>query len=359
MKKVYKALLFLLVMFGLLGCGGDNSYDGVSGLISSNKTDQSSVDSNILKIYENVILPDANIAYEKSLELVQAVKDLNKSKSSTTLASAQTAFKELALAYKRVESAYVAGRESDEMRDLADFEIEHFVRSSKSDTLFSDLERVFNAKGSLYKNSHKGITALEYTLFDMNISSLDMLAKMNPIRRESAVIMAQTISSNLKKVRDYYLSKSRFSSLGNEAVGLILNQLVDNAYKLKEKRIGDAAGFTVKFKNDPDVTRLEYYKSVNSLPSIKEILKTHKRVMQNGLTDIAKLGNAFSEAEAIVDKIDEALAICDSFLGPIETNLVSAKTRELYNTVANLQDSYTALINSLNFKQDLLEADGD
>jgi len=360
MKNIYTALLSLLfITFSFVGCGNDNSYDGKNGLLSSGGADQTNIDSSILKIYENVILPDANASYEKSLALIQTLKDFNETKSSATLASAQAAFKELALSYKRVESAYVAGRESDEMRDLANFYLEHFIFNSKGDTLFRELENIFNGSGSLYKNSHKGITALEYTLFDMNASSSEMLAKMNTIRRESAITMAEAISLNLKKVQEYYLSESTFLDDSQRAIGLILNQLVDNAYKLKEKRIGDAAGFTLKFKDNPDPTRLEYYKSMNSLPSIKEILLTHKRVMQNGLSDIATLGNASSEAEAILSKIDEAVNICNSYAGPLESNITSTKTRELFDAVAQLQDNYTALINGLNFKQDLLEADGD
>lgn len=359
MKNIYTALLSLLLTFGFVGCGDDNSYDGVNGLLTSGGANQSDINTSILKIYQDVILADVNASYRKSLTLIQSVKDLNETNSSATLLSAQVVFKELALSYKRVESAYLAGRESNDMRDIADFYLEQFIFNSKGDTLFTDLDKIFNGIGSLYKNSHKGITALEYTLFDRNVSDSDMLVKMNIIRRESAITIAQTISLNLKKVQEYYLTKSTFLKDNDKAISLVLNQLVDNAYKLKEKRIGDAGGFTLKFKDNPDATRLEYYKSVNSLASIKEILLTHKSIMQNGLSDIAALGNASSEAEAILSKIDEALAICNSYSGSLESNIASAKTRELFDAAAYLQNNYTALINGLNFEQDLLEADGD
>ena len=359
MKHIYKVMLLLIISLGVIGCGGDNAYDGETGLLSSGTASQSSIDESINSIYTNVILQDINATYEKSLVLLSSVKDLNETNSSATLLSAQEAFKTLALSYKKVESAYVAGRESDDMRDIADFYLEQFIFNSKGDTLFTDLEKIFDGTGALYKNSHKGITALEYTLFDRNISSSDMLVKMNTIRLSSSVQIAETISQNLLLVKEYYENDSKFLEDSDTAISLVLNQLVDNAYKLKEKRIGDGGGFTINFVNNPDATRLEYYKSINSLEAIKTILTTHKNIMDSGLSAIATLGSASSEAQAIVTKLDEALAICDSYTSSLESDLTSPKTLELYNAAAILQNNYTALINGLNFEQDLLEADGD
>jgi len=358
MEKIYTTLILLLVILSFSGCG-DNSFDGENGLLSSGSANQSDIDLSLIDIYNKVILKDINASYEKSLSFIQSVKDLNVSTSATTLLFAQVAFKELTLSYKRVESAYVAGRESDNMRDIADFYLEQFIFNSKGDTLFTDLQKIFDGTGALYKNSHKGITALEYTLFDRAVSDVDMLSKMNTIRLTSAITIAQTISANLLLVKNYYENESEFISNSDTAISFLLNQLVDNAYKLKEKRIGDAAGFTVNFINNPDATRLEYYKSVHSIEAIKEILLTHKSIMDNGLTNIATLGSASSEAEAIVTKIDEALAICNSYSNSLESDIAASKTQDLFNTVAILQTNYTALINGLNFQQDLLEADGD
>lgn len=359
MKKIYIILFSLLLSLSFIGCGSDNSFDGENGLLASGGANQSGIDTNLIEIYNEVILKDVNASYEKSLSLIQSIQDLNTTTSASTLLSAQVAFKELVLSYKRVESAYVAGRESDNMRDIADFYIEQFIFNSKGDTLFTDLQKIFDGTGSLYKNSHKGITALEYTLFDRNVSNGDMLSKLNTIRLASAITMAQTISSNLLLVKNYYEDESTFLADRDTAISLLLNQLVDNAYKLKEKRIGDAGGFTVNFINNPDATRLEYYKSVHSLEAIKEILLTHKKIMDKGLTNIASLGSASSEAEAIVTKIDEALAICNSYSNSIESDIAASKTKDLFDTVTILQTNYTALINGLNFQQDLLEADGD
>jgi predicted lipoprotein len=245
------------------------------------------------------------------------------------------------------------------MRDLADFYLEHFIKGSKSQDIPGDLDRVFNGTGSLSKNSSKGITAMEYTLFGHQESLSDLAAKMNTERLAAAVTIAGTIATNLKSVRDYYLDDTSFLENNDEAISALLNVLVDNVYKLKEIRIGDPAGYTAGYLDDPDSTRLEYYKSLYSLDAVKAILAAHKSIMDNGLSDIAEAGNAASEAEAIVAVIDEAIAICDSYEGPLEHNLDTLETEALYNAANLLQNNYTALINALNFTQDIIEADGD
>ncbi|DAB29674.1 MAG TPA: hypothetical protein CFH84_08205 [Sulfurimonas sp. UBA12504] len=358
MKNIYKTLLVLLLSLSFIACD-DNSYDGETALISPEIVSQSSINLSLEKIYKDVILKDINTTYEHSLLLVESVKDLNETNTTQTLLAAQEAFKTLVLAYKSVESAYIAGRESDAMRDIAEFNLEQFILNSKGDTLFTDLQKIFDGTGALYKNSHLGITALEYALFDRAVTTEVMLSKMNTIRLTSALTMAQTISQNLLVVKNYYESESGFLQDNDTAMTLLLNQLVDNTYKLKEKRIGDASGFTVKYQDNPDSTRLEYYKSVYSLEAIEAILATHKKIMDNGLSEIAKLANAESEASAIVEKLSEAIAICNTYPASLEAHVASSQTQELYNTIVILQMNYTALINGLNFKQDLLEADGD
>ena len=357
MKIVFKTVSAIILTVIFSGCGGDNSYDGENGLIGTGSG--TAIDEAVAGLYANVIIADAQACYADSLVLLNAVQALNSTTDASALAAAQSAFKALALGYKRVESAYVAGYNANDMRDLADFYIEHFIKSSKSQDIPGDLESVFAGTGSLTKNSSKGITALEYTLFGDQESSTDLLAKMNSARLESAVIIAQTVSDNLKTVSDYYHDDGTFLADSEEAVSALLNVLVDNAYKLKEIRIGDPAGYTVKYNDDPDATRLEYYKSINSLEAVKVILDTHKRVMGNGLTEISALGNARSEADAIVTVLDEAIAVCESYTAALEEGVDSSSTQALYNAAIILQNNYTALINALNFTQDIIEADGD
>ena len=358
MLFIYKTVLIALLTFAFVGCGGDNKYNGVDGLIDPS-TSSSSLDTEVQSLYENIILQDSQSAYSQSLTLLSAIEDLNSSVDEAHLQVARDEFKKLILSYKRVESAYVAGYNSDDMRDVADFYIEQFIKGSKSQDIKGDLDLVFAGNKQIVVNALKGITALQYTLFGEVESLADINAKMNQNRLNAAMLMANNIENQFKAIRDYYQNDTKFLSSSDDAISALLNVLVDNSFRLRESRIGDAAGFTTKYKNNPSNTRLEYYYSTYSLNTIIEILNTHKSIMENGLKAIAVSGNAASEAEAILTAIDEALLLCSSYGGSLESNLADAKTQELYDTAKTLQNNYTALINGLNFTQDIVEADGD
>ncbi len=351
-------LLMFIVTLTFSGCGGENSYDAENGLLSSSSS-QATLDESIQSILENVIYKDANDTYNKSVELVSIIEDLNTTTDQSNLVAAQETFKELVLSYKRVETLYVAGYNDDSMRDIAEFYLEHYIKGSKSQDIASDLDAVFAGTKGLVANSLKGITALEYTLFGNRESYADLLANMNQNRVDAALVMINKISTHLKEIRDYYTQTSMLATSGEDSLNALLNVLVQQAFNLREWRIGEAAGLTLKYKDDPDPKRLEYYYSSYSLESMKEILRTHKSVITNGLEDIAKEGGASSELRAIRDAVDEALLICDSYSGLIDDELTSEKTTELFETARTIQNNYTALITGLNFRQDILEADGD
>lgn len=352
-----KTFVFILVTSFFIGCGDENSYDGVNGLISSDST--LGVDESVQAIFDNVIYKDANETYNKSVSLISMIEDLNSSTTESNLQLVQDGFKDLILSYKKVESVYVAGYNNDNMRVVAEFYLEHYIKGSKSQDTAGDLESVFDGNRSLVANSLKGITALEYTLFGDRENLSELVAKMNQNRLDAASLMINKISSHLFEVLEYYENTSSFATSGEDSINALLNTLVQQALNLREMRIGEPAGLTIKYAGDSDATRLEYYYSSYSLEAIKEILKTHKRVLQNGLESIADEGSASSEAEAIRVAIDEALSICDSYAGIIDDELATQKTNNLFESVRTVQNNYTALIAGLNFQQDILDADGD
>ncbi len=362
-KNSLKVVVLFAITLFFIACGSDNDYDGKTGLIGSGGSSTSSVGVSIRKIYDKTLLDSSWRTYEAAILLKDSVEMFNNSSTESNLQLARKDFKTLALLYKRVESSYVAGYNSDDMRDLADFYLEHFIKGSKAADISGDLDKVFKGNGSLVKNSLKGFTALEYTLFGHQESEDEIMTKITTggevDRVAAAMNIIDTLSKNLKKVDDYYRDESTFRDNSDNAISALLNVLVDNSYKLKEIRIGDAAGYTIKYRDNPDNTRLEYYKSKNTLAAIKEILSTHKNIMQNGLKDIAIAGNAASEADAILSVIGEMQSTAQSYDGAIEDELESSKTLSLYNSANILQNNYTALINALNFTQDIIEADGD
>ncbi len=361
MKKVTKLSLVLITLLSLSGCG-DNAYNGKTGLIGGSSNTEvgsnTSVEQSVNAIY-SIIKEDSANAYINSLEMVQSINTLTTSNSEANLLKAQEQFKKMILSYKRVETLYVAGYEDPNMADIANFYIEQFVKQSKSYDVIGDLDAVFNGSKAIVKNDLKGITALEYTLFGDAESVNDVAQKMNDKRLISALLMANNIATRFKSIDDYYKGETDFVHTPDTAISSLLNVLVQESFNLREWRIGDPAGFTEKYKDDPLSSRLEYYKSNYSLNSIKEILNTNKTIMNSGLKTIAILGNSASEADAIISAIDDALAICNSYTSSLETQLTDDKTKELYETIRTLQNNYTALINGLNFKQVLLDADGD
>jgi hypothetical protein len=357
-KSIKTGFLTLMLGLTLSGCGDQNAYDGQSGLLSS-ASSQSTLDESIASIYENVIYKDINDTYNKSLSLLALIEDLNASVSEENLIDAQDAFKELVLLYKRVETVYVAGYNDDTMRETAEFYLEHYIKGSKSQDIKGDLDLVFAGTKSMVANSLKGITALEYTLFGDRESSDALVLKMNQNRLDAALLMINKISGHLNEVKVYYEDSSGFASSGEDSLNALLNVLVQQAFNLREWRIGEAAGLTLKYEDDPDAKRLEYYYSQYSLESMKAILNTHKSVIQSGLEDIAEAGSASSELNAIKEAVDDALDICESYTSLIDNELASQKTENLFETARTIQNNYTALITGLNFKQDILEADGD
>lgn len=355
--RIYKLFIASLMAFIFIGCG-DNNYDGETGLQTA-ESSIGSVEGNVQDIYKLVIQKDSEDAYIQTQILLSAIEDLNTSTNEANLQVSRDEFKKLVYAYKRVESAYVAGYNSDDMRDIADFYIESFIKGSKSQDIGGDLDEVFAGNKSIVINALKGITALEYTLFGNVETVVDINMKMNQNRKEAALLMATNLVEQLKIVKEYYENDGTFLSSTDEAISALLNVLVDNSFRLRESRVGDAAGFTAKYIDDPDNTRLEYFKSTNSLEAIKEILNTHKRVMEGGLRDIAIAGSAASEADAISVAIEDAIGICEEYSISLESELSSTRTLQLYETVRTLQNNYTGLINGLNFTQDIVEADGD
>lgn len=340
------------------GCGEDNSWDGKTGLNGGGgSASNSSVGQSLNALY-TLIKTDSSSSYSNSLEMIKTIETLESKTGTTSLLNARDEFKKLILSYKRVETYYIAGYNDEDMYDLASFYMEQFIKQSKNYDVVGSLDAVFAGNKSLVTNDLKGITALEYTLFGSNESLEDLLPKMNEKRISSALIMAKNISKRLKSIDEYYKNDTTFSSSSDGAISATLNVLTQEAFNLREWRIGEPAGYTLKFKDSPLASRLEYHNSVYSSESIKEILRTHRKIIDTGLKNIATLGGAASEVDAILIAIGEALVVCNS-ITPIEYELENPKTKELYELARTIENNYKALIIGINFKQDIVEADGD
>ncbi|MBN2815187.1 MAG: hypothetical protein JXQ67_00780 [Campylobacterales bacterium] len=359
MRNSFIALL-LFVSLLLQGCGGENSYDGENGLLSSGGSD---VSEPLASIYV-LIQEDANTTLLLAQELDALVDDANNSLADFEALREKT--EELILSYKRVEALYVAEKLESAMTDIPVY-VEAFSAGDidRKTPILNELASILAPtnttpiESALYKNAYKSITGLVYLLYEDQQSSATLFAKMDTRRVDAAKLMTQSIVTQLGIIESFYESDSSFLDDASISITILLNQLAISSNRLKEWRVGDPGGLTQKYLANPDEERFEYWASKSSLEAMQAILQAHKAVLENGLYTIAQAGGATSEADAIETKIDELLALVGSFTSPIEESVSDAKVTQLYNGAYQLQVSYTALINALNFQQDIIEADGD
>lgn len=359
MKHITISIIFIALL--LSGCGDDNAYDGVNGLNSSSTSDDTS--QSIQTIYKQ-IQDDANTTYQSSLELISLAEDANNSLGEFKLLRDGT--QELIRAYKKVEAVYVAEKLDNAMIDIPVY-IETFSAGDelRKESLLVELESILDPQNTtpienaLYKNAHKSLTALIYALYADQKSSLEVFAHLDARRMQAIQIMAQNISVQLKIIHDFYQTDDQFIADTDNALTILLNQLTISSNRLREWRVGDPGGFTQKYDDDADAIRFEYYASLSSLESIRSILDAHESIMNSGLANISEIGNASGEADVIENRIADLLGICDEFSDAIEMDIKDTKIKDLYDGSYALQQDYTALINALNFQQDIIEADGD
>lgn len=355
MKTVINLAAVLMALLLFAGCNGDNDYDGENGLVSGSSG--SSTTQILRALYTEVIVSDSNTALALALDADAAIAALMANQSADALATAQTRATALFGAWKRVEALYVAKKYDDALIDIP-AQIDYFNQGNtdipaRLDTIFAGTSSL---QGQLFQSATRSMTALEYTLFGHQ-EGADV--NMTQRRAEAAGIMIDYLRGHLQTIAVYYAGSDAFATTGEDSVGILINQLIDSAYKLKEWRLGDPAGFTVKYKDDPDATRFEYYKSEDSLDGIRAILAAQRSALTQGLQSIAAANAASGEAEALIVLLDDALAQVDAFGAPVEADPDASAVRSLYNTVNAIQAGYTALINALNFQQDIIEADGD
>lgn len=352
-----KYFIYLLTVLVFAGCNSQNSYDGKNGLISSSSASQKALEN----LYITVFQKDANSSLNAVELLVASLKDLNETQSSTNLQTAQQRYKDFVLTHKEIEAVFLADSFNESYLDTLGY-MDYF-HSGKNTDMVSELDTIFDTNttlsNALYKNSNKSITSLEYTLFGEDENTTLLLSKLSARRAEAALIMGKRIATYTESIYQFYMNDTAYFIDSEESLSELINQLIDSAYKLKEWRIGEAAGLLSSNSGVINYKELEYYKSGFSLDAIEQILLTHQRVMQFGLTQIATLSGAQSEAEAIEQTLSDAIITCRSFDKALKDSLSDEKVTQLYESVNLLQQEYSALISSMNYTQKILEADGD
>lgn len=371
-RLIYRGVaLSTLLLFS--ACGGDNAYDGKNGLgggssVSSEISKEviASLQKNVLLADAEQLLTDAN-SFDTKLQAFEANSTVEK------LDSLKETFETMMKSWKSVQSTYVI---KDYDRDLYDNpQLIDFYRTGKKLDVASDLDRALSRDNAIInymrKSSNISITGLEYLLYGHRISSADMipLMKQKSNRRiEAMKLVIANLKSLFEPIVDFYKTDTKFVSDVKEASNSLANVLIDVTYRLREFRVGEPAGLVVKFKDEPNPERFEYYKSGLSTEAIKTILEAQNKIM--GSQSYANFGTLATSngASAVVTKINgllgEAMSIVNGLDKPIEEYVTTTgydpKIKKLYDILTELQGVYyESLIEALSLTAKIIEADGD
>jgi predicted lipoprotein len=368
MNKTIRFGVLILLLNLFTACGGDNAHDGENGLITA-----SSKNNSLESLQKNVLIANAEKLNAKANDLKETLPAFDTNLSSSDVEGLQSDFLELITLWKQVEASYVASDYDDAMRTMP-INIDFFNKGKNLDVA-TNIDAALILTGSLQtsqlKNSSKTVTGLEYMIFGNQASLSDLVTLMNQDSRKriDAMIFAMDkIAINTLLIDEFYKNDIKFIANQTDTFNILVNTLVQSSFDLRELRIGEAAGFIVKTKDDPNPERLEYYRSKKSLLAIEAILLVHQQIM--GEQDFENFGSFASTngADVVITKIrsnlKNALAIVAEFSTPIQDSItlsaVDNKVKRLYDEITDLQKNYfESLINALNLTADIIEADGD
>ncbi|MGE0050357.1 MAG: imelysin family protein [Arcobacter sp.] len=296
-------------------------------------------DRALLNIVKNVSIPNVETAIKDAKILKDDMSDKN--------------FTNFIKSWKKVEVIYFAGEIDDDYLDTPRY---MDVFNNLKEDLNSQMQRVIESdtepKMALFKNSFKTVNALEYVLY--NDKELTLREK------ELAKIIIDSLISHLEDIKGVYekylTSKPKDEKLEN---AIIINTLIASSYRLKEWRVGNPAGLSSKFKNDPKNNRAEYFLSQNSFAAIDAILDAQKEVLEEkkyySFSNIAKNLNAQKELETALNKINEAKVNLSKLKKDDFSN-----AKDLFTSLRELHNAYyLSLIEKLGLSPNVLDADGD
>ena len=306
-------------------------------------------------LYNKVILSDSQAALV-SLRTLHAELQ----KPAPNWPSLQQQFSQFALAWKAVESLYIAGDLNDNYLDHTRF-MDYFHQGNESIT--KQVKHALNSHlpvdKAFFKHAHKSLNALEAILFDIPTN--------NPQydRRQAAALLSSTyLLLWMQEINDFYKSNTGFVNGGTKSLNILLNRLIDSSYKLANWRVGEAAGLTPKSNGSVNPQRLEFHHSQLSKAALSRILKSHQQILNNSHDlDLLVIGEAFNAKEDMAflqKRLSITLDTLAAIPNPLTEQLETPAYEKLYVQLNMLQNAYYfMLINNLNLEAHILDADGD
>ena len=300
-------------------------------------------------IYNNIIIKDIKEA-NQNLDQLTVLVDNNASDKEL-----KNGFTKLMMSWKKVQTLYLAADLDEEYIDIPRY-IDTFHQGKEN--IYRQLDRILLSTDSLdielFKNSTKSINALEYLLFKPS--------QKTERQKEMTLYILKQLGRHLKSIEDFYLNnKALFIQDEKKLNAFIMNDLIESSYKLKEWRVGDAAGLSRKYKNNPKNARSEYPVSKLSYKAIEAILLTHQAIIgeQKFVNFSAVVSNAGAgkELSGIRNNINNALKDLDA--APAY-DFNSEEIKALYKELTALHNAYyISLIGALKVTSKILDSDGD
>lgn len=295
-------------------------------------------------ILDDILVKNSQNAMNIALKFSDDIKD------KKSLEILKNDFTKLIEAWKKVETFYLAAEFNEDTIDTPRYlDIFHNIKEN----LHEQIQRVIDSKDDveveMYKNSFKTVNALEYALYSKGFDKR---------RYEIINVIMNNILNRLDEINDVYLNDTK-KFLSNEkwANAAIINMLIDSSFKLRDWRIGDMAGLSLKYKNKPDNRRAEYYLSKNSKTAVTAILQVHDSLINSSYGEY--LINKGAKAQILL--IKELIASSLKNLKYLKNDDFEVKEiKKLYYSVDKLHKTYyIALVNSLGITAKILDADGD
>jgi hypothetical protein len=300
-------------------------------------------------IYKNIILKDIKEA-NQNLNKLNLLVDKNASEREL-----KDSFRDLMMSWKRVETLYLAGDLDEDFIDTPRY-IDIFHNTKEN--IYKQLNHILLSSDALdielFKNSNKSINALEYLIFKPS--------QKTPRQKEMITYILKHIGMHLKDIETFYQnSKTKFLKNEQKINAIIMNALIESSYKLKEWRVGDPAGLSRKYKNNPKNERSEYPISKLSYKAIEAILLTHQAIIGKqkfiNFADIVKTVDADKELLNVQNSIKNALKYLQS--APAY-DFNSKEIKSLYHELTALHNAYfISIIGALKITSKIIDSDGD
>lgn len=318
--------------------------------LSANEQTQRSV----LTFIQQELLINHSQQAVQSLRALQSSLAAYRDESDTPAIREQ--FKQFVLSWKRVEALYVAGDLNEDLIDHPRY-IDYFHQGNES--IPTLMQRVLDSDKPLpqmlFKNSLKGVNALEYLLF----SADSLLGKR---RLEASLLASKNILTWLEEIADFYQYDETFVNKGQASLSLIVNKMIDSHYKTMNWRVGEAGGLIAKYQDNPSFERLEYHVSALSLEAILAILDVHQQVVNHpsGLLAYSATLGVKDDLSFIAQKIKQAKNTAEGMPKPLKDQLSSSTYQQLFMALQDVHNAYYfMLIDSLGLHAQIIDADGD